>query len=189
MADRMSKGERDDLLRLIRQRERVCKTAAEQRSAALLADFERNISAVYAFDDNDIWKDAYEAAEKAFVEANKSIAAHALTLGIPDEFAPQLHMAWARRGENEMRSRREELRRVAKAEIAALEQTARARIEADSVHAQTEVIANGLSSDAARAFLERLPSVEDIMPSLDFSRVEQKLLEKSKSRNRPEWMQ
>lgn len=185
---RMTKGEREDLLRLVRQRERVCKTAAEQRSATLLADFEQNISAVYKFDDQETWRKAYEAAHAAFEAANATILEHAKALGIPEEFAPSLHMAWARRGENEMRSRRDELRRVAKAEIAALEKSAKAQIEAHSVTAQTEVIANGLASDAARAFLERLPSVEQIMPSLDFSRIEQKLLEKTKTRDR-DWMQ
>ena len=55
MTERMTKGEREDLLRLIKQRERVCKTAAEQRSSALLTEFEQKISAVYAFDDDDVW--------------------------------------------------------------------------------------------------------------------------------------
>lgn len=36
----MTKCERDDLYRLIRQREKVLKSAAKQRSAAVLADFE-----------------------------------------------------------------------------------------------------------------------------------------------------
>jgi len=35
----MTKGEREDLIRLIKQRERVAKTAAEQRSAAMMAEF------------------------------------------------------------------------------------------------------------------------------------------------------
>lgn len=185
---RMTKGEREDLIRLIKQRERVCKTAAEQRSATLLADFEQKISAVYSFDQDEIWQGAYGAAAKAFDEANEKIAEQSKRLGIPEEFAPKLHMAWARRGENEMRSRREELRRVAKAEIAALEKTACAKIAADSVHAQTEVISSGLASEAAVAFLQNLAPIESVMPALDFTRVEQKLLAKSKTRDR-EWMQ
>ena len=38
--DRMNKSEREDLQRLIRQREKVQKSAAKLRSTELLADFE-----------------------------------------------------------------------------------------------------------------------------------------------------
>jgi hypothetical protein len=39
----ISKAEREDLQRLIRQREKVMKSAAKQRSAELLADFENQM--------------------------------------------------------------------------------------------------------------------------------------------------
>ncbi len=45
----MTKGEREDLQRLIRQREKVLKSAATQRSKDLLADFENSLGAVYHF--------------------------------------------------------------------------------------------------------------------------------------------
>jgi hypothetical protein len=50
MTGRMTKGERDDLVRLVKQREKVAKSAAEQRSAMMLADFEREIAATHTFD-------------------------------------------------------------------------------------------------------------------------------------------
>lgn len=147
MSDRMTKAERDDLVRLVKQRERVAKTAAEQRSAAMLAEFEQQISALHDFNTNDVWKAATDAAVEAAKKANEEIVAEADRLGIPKEFQPKLTFSWARRGENEYRNRRDELRRVAKAEIDALEKIARVQIEAQSVQAQTEIIANGLSSD------------------------------------------
>jgi len=42
-AGAMTRGEREDLQRLIRQREKVLKSAAQQRSAELLADFENQM--------------------------------------------------------------------------------------------------------------------------------------------------
>jgi hypothetical protein len=39
----MTRHERDDLQRLVRQREKVLKSAAKQRSAELLADFENQM--------------------------------------------------------------------------------------------------------------------------------------------------
>jgi hypothetical protein len=176
----MTKGEREDLCRLVKQRERVAKTAAEQRSAAMLAEFEQQISAVHAFNSNDIWKAAVEAAIEAAKKANEQVAAEADKLGIPKEFQPKLNFSWARRGENEYRERRDELRRLAKAEIDALEKIARVQIESQSVAAQTEIIANGLNSDAAIEFLNRLPAIETMMPALDVTNIQAKLADRAR---------
>ena len=60
----ISKSEREDLQRLIRQREKVLKSAAKARSAELLADFENQITAEHAFDDDAVWATATKAAER-----------------------------------------------------------------------------------------------------------------------------
>jgi hypothetical protein len=182
--DRMNKGEREDLVRLIKQREKVAKTAAEQRSAAMLAEFERQVSALHNFATDEVWAAAAQAAADAAKKANEEIAARAKELGIPDEFAPKLGFSWARRGENEYAARRQELRRVAKAEIDALEKVARVQIEQASVAAQNEVIAHGLSSEAAIDFLRSMPAIESMMPVLDITLIQAKLAERARqSRN------
>jgi hypothetical protein len=177
----MTKGERDDLVRLIKQRERVAKTAAEQRSAAMLAEFEQQISALHAFDKNDVWSAAVQAAADAATEANEKVDAEAARLGIPEEFRPKISFHWQRRGENEYQARRAELRRVAKAEIEAIEKVARVQIETASVFAQTEVISNGFTSEAALAFLSTLPAIESMMPPLDVSAIQAKLAERARA--------
>jgi hypothetical protein len=177
----MTKGEREDLIRLIKQREKVAKTAAEQRSAAMLAQFEQQVSAVHSFDTNEVWRAAVEAAQSAAKEAMEKVAAEADKLGIPKEFQPALGFSWARRGENEYQARRVELRRVAKAEIDALEKVARVQIEQASVQAQTEVIANGLTSAAAIEFLRSMPAIDTMMPALDVGAIQAKLAERARN--------
>jgi hypothetical protein len=59
----MTKYERDDLHRLIRQRERVLKSAAKQRSAEVLADFENQMGQEYRFDDDRVWSEATKIAD------------------------------------------------------------------------------------------------------------------------------
>lgn len=179
-ARQMTKSEREDLIRLVKQRERVAKTAAEQRSAAMLAEFEQQVSALHTFDKNEVWKAAVEAAVDAAKKANEQVQAEADRLGIPKEFQPKLSFHWERRGENEYKSRREELRRVAKAEIDVMEKMARVQIESQSVQAQTEIIANGLSSEAAVEFLNRLPAIESMMPALDVTSIQAKLAERAR---------
>ena len=56
MSTTMTKSEREDLQRLIRQREKVQKSAGKLRSRELLADFENQLSAEFSFDDDAIWE-------------------------------------------------------------------------------------------------------------------------------------
>lgn len=180
----MTKGEREDLIRLVKQRERVAKTAAEQRSAAMLAEFEGRVSAEHKFATNEVWKAAVEAAVEAAKKAGREVAAEADRLGIPKEFQPQLSIGWAQRGENEYQQRRDELRKLAKSEIAAIEKLAWTQIETASLLAQTEIIANGLQTEAAIAFLTRLPAIETMMPALDIVDIQAKLAERARASGR-----
>jgi hypothetical protein len=184
MTGRMTKAERDDLVRLIKQRERVAKSTAEQRSAIMLADFEREISAIHTFDKNEVWRAAMDAGVEAAKKANEAIIAEADRLGIPPEFRPRVQWHWESRCENAYRERRAELRKVATAEIAAMEKTARVQIEARSIEAQTEIIANGLDSEAAIAFLEKLPPIETLMPALDPITIQRKIAERARQAGR-----
>jgi hypothetical protein len=184
MTGRMTKSERDDLVRLVKQREKLAKSAAEQRSAMMLADFEREIAAIHTFDKNEIWRAAMAAGLEAAQKANETVVAEATRLGIPPEFHPKINWHWQSRGENAYRERRSELRRVAAAEIAAMEKTARVQIEARSIEAQTEIIANGLDSEAAIAFLEKLPPIETMMPALDPIMIQRKIAERARQDGR-----
>jgi hypothetical protein len=169
-------------VRLIKQRERVAKTAAEQRSAAMLAEFERQVSSLHNFATDEVWQAAAQAAADAAKKASEEIAARAKDLGIPDEFAPRIAFSWVQRGENAYTARRAELRRVAKAEIETIEKLARVQIEAQSVEAQTQVIANGLTSDAAIKFLEKMPAIDTLMPPLDVAAIQAKIAENARTR-------
>ncbi len=145
----MTRAERTDLGALIRRREKLLKTAAKQRAAELLAEFEKQISAIFSYDDDEIWKAAHASAEQAVEEAKAVIARQCRKLGIPPEFAPDIHMAWYGRGENAASERRTELRRVAKTKIDALEARAKTEIARVNVEQQTALISDGLTSVAA----------------------------------------
>jgi hypothetical protein len=168
----MTKGEREDLQRLIRRREQVLKSAAGQRSAELLADFEQQLASVYHYDQDQVWAQAYRVVGEAAREAAGTIAQRCEELGIPSQFAPSLELYWHGRGQNAVQARRNELIRVAKSRIAAEEKKACVMIEMQSVELQSQVIANGLTSDAARSFLDNMPAVETLMPRLDVAKVE-----------------
>jgi hypothetical protein len=172
MTNQMTRGERDDLQRLVRQREKVLKSAAKQRSAELLADFENQMGSEYSFDQDEIWKKAGEAADREVNKAKELIAARCAELGIPKRFAPNLVLGWRHRGyDNMLDSRRKELRRMAQTQIQAIESKAITEIEMNCLGAQEQLAIAGVTSDAARGFLERLPSIETLMPALSFAEV------------------
>lgn len=168
----MTKSEREELQRLVRQREKVMKSAAKQRSLELLADFENQISAEYSFDDDKVWAEAVRIVEPEIKKAQEAVARRCAELGIPRQFAPKLGITWAHRSyHNGVKERRVELRQSAKAQVAALESKALVQIELQSVEAQTQIAMAGLTSEAALAFLQNLPSVESLMPELSYEAI------------------
>jgi hypothetical protein len=163
----MSKGERTDLCALIRRREKLGKTAASQRSAELLADFERQLASIYSYDNDETWRAAHVEAKKIIAQSEIAIAARCRELGIPEEFRPGLSFGWHGRGQNACKDRRTELRRVAETRLDAMEKSARTQIERRSIEMQEEIVRYGVTSAAAQALLTKLPSVETLMPVLD----------------------
>jgi hypothetical protein len=167
----MTRAEREDLRRLIQQRERVLKSAAKQRSAELLADFENQIASEYAFDNDAVWEEAAKAADQAIRKAKSQIATRCSELRIPEDFGPTLELEWRHRGcDNLLDRRKAELRKVATSRIEAMEKKAIVEIEMQSLNAQ-KVAASGLTSAAAQSFIAQLPSVEELMPRLIYSEV------------------
>jgi hypothetical protein len=168
----MTKGEREDLQRLIRQCEKVLKSAAKQRSAELLGDFENQWGSEYSFDDDATWAQAIKAVEREVAKAQALIAARCRELGIPSHFAPTISMHWHHRGyDNLLDDRKKQLRTVAETPIAAIEQKAIVEIELSCLEAQTQIAVSGLASDQARQFIEKLPSIETLMPRLAFAEL------------------
>lgn len=168
MRGALTTRERQDLGALIRRHEKLAKTAATQRAAELLADFERQLDTQYGFDSDETWRDAHTAATKAVQAAQEVVAARCAELGIPKAFAPTISgVSWFGRGQNAIKERRAELRRIATTRIDALRKAAVTQIEAESVRLQTEVVTTSLTSDHARAFLDRLPVIEQLMRPLE----------------------
>ena len=167
MTATMTHREREDLAKLVRQRARLERAGAAQRKAELLADVERQLAAIYTYDDDETWKAAAEAAKAAVEAAQTKVAERCQELGIPKEFAPSLSVDWYGRGQNAVASRRAEIRKVAKTRLDAMEKAAQTEIERASVDALTRLIADGLASEAAKDFLDALPTANTLMPQID----------------------
>ena len=172
-ANRMTKGERSDLLSVIRKREKVMKTMAAERSAVMLAEFEAQAAKIYSFNDDAVWEEAKREAEKSVASAQASIDERCRALGIPPEFAPGLYFGWHGRGENAVVQRMAELRRAAKKRIEAIEAEAVSRIERMGLDAQVELMSHGIDTEAARIFLDAAQAdMAKLMPALIVADIE-----------------
>jgi hypothetical protein len=162
----MSRAERIELAKLARMRAKVARTQVDHRAAELRADVERQLSAEYDFGD-EAWAEITSAAAQAVKDANRVVAAKCQERGIPTEFAPSLSVSWYGRGRNAEAGRRAELRKTAQTAIEAQAKQAKATIEVKSLDVQTELLAGGLSTSAAHAFLAAMPTPAELMPAIN----------------------
>ncbi len=175
---KMTAAERNDLRNLIRQRARLMKAHVSQRGLELMANFEKQLQTYFSYNQDEVWAAAYAEARKIAEDSDTRIAERCKELGIPEKFAPRLSFGWVGQGQNAVQKEHANLRREAKAQIAAIEAAAKTEIERISVESQTELISDGLTSEAAQAFLQQMPSAETLMPVLELNQV-QGLLEQS----------
>ena len=166
-----TRAEREDMLRLSRQRERVAKSEARRRSSELKADFEVKLAAAYSFDQSPIWAEAMRQATLVAKEMDERIAKECEKLGIPRHFRPSISVGWYGRGENASRERRSELRKVADTRIIALERRAFEEIERHNLEFQTKVLVLGLASPEAQFLLTQMPTAEQLMPPISMQDV------------------
>jgi hypothetical protein len=171
----LSRNETHDLGMIIKDRAKVLRAHVDHQASIVLADFEKKLAAIYSFDQDEVWKEAFAEAEKVARDCQDRISKRCEELGIPRAFAPGLALGWHGRGENAVRDRQVELRRVAKASVEEMSKHAILKIEQQSLDLRTQVVAMGLLSDDAKLFLESLAPVEEMMQMLEFGDVEKRL--------------
>lgn len=162
----MTRTERMELSKLARMRARVAIAKVAQRASELRSDVETQLSATYDFGDA-AWAEITEAADLYVKDAARQVAAKCDALGIPRDLAPNLSLGWYDRGQSAIPKRRAELRKTAQTKIDAIAKQAKFTIEANALDVQTELLAGGLTTSAAHAFLAAMPTPEALMPAID----------------------
>lgn len=175
--DLMTTRDRDTLTKIARQRARVAKSMVAQRQAQLLADFEEQSSAIYSARD-EAWAEVVHEAEEKVAEVNAHVAEVCRERGIPPEFAPRMLSGFAGRGQNADKGRRVELRKLAERQIDAAAKAAKLEIDRADAEVQVELLTGALTTESARAFLDRIPTAEALMPALRLAELEQQVTRK-----------
>jgi hypothetical protein len=167
----MTKADRANLERLARKRAQAAISDITERTKVLRAEVEDQLSAEYdAYD--ELWADLTREAKRVVMDADRQIAAKCAELGIPAEFRPTLGLSWAGRGTNAVAERRTELRRLAHARIDAGAAHAKRVIQRNLLEVETKLIADGLDSTEAAAFLRAMPTPEELMPTVAIAELD-----------------
>ena len=161
-----------DLLAISQLNAKVAKNAIQERCAHVLAIGERRLAAEYDRTDT-FWADAMSSLDEAAAVAWSIVHERCDALGIPTEFRPSIEVEWFRRGENGMASRRRELRILLHAEVAAMAQTAVARVDRLTAEVQVELLTCQLQQEAALVVARSMPSVDELIPNVSMEAHEQ----------------
>jgi hypothetical protein len=161
--EKLTRTERKDLSELVKMQMRVAKAEVDARKAELLAEFEEQLATEFEARD-ERWEEFFLEGKQAVERANAEIQKAMARSGIPEKFRGGLGVSWYPRGENLDPRRRMELRRVGQTKIDAHAKLAKAQIEAAGVQALTELAVEGLTSNAAQAWIQRLPTAVELLP-------------------------
>ena len=164
--EKMTKYDLEKLLQLDRHEAKALKNATEARRAQVIAQGEADIARQCSINHRPEWEKAYQEASKLLEKLNEQIIADVEAEGRPAAFAPSAAIVWLDRGENLLKERRVELRRVLQAEATAQKEAACVAIDLYSVKAQRELLTCGLDTEIAKQILAQRPTLEAIMPAL-----------------------
>ncbi len=114
-----------------------------------------------------------EEVQAKVIELNAEIERRCDELGVRPELRPrQLNMFHS--SPRLSRDRQIEVRRLARAELDAAGKRAKTEIDRQTAAVCAEVIVAGISSPEAQALLNRVPSVESLVPPLAVQEIEAK---------------
>lgn len=166
----LRRKDRDDLVRIAKMRAKIAKSEIEGRKAELLAQVERQLAAKYSMGD-ERWREVTAAADQAARDANLRIQQVFEEHGIPIEFAPSMYVGWWDRGETAEAKRRDELRRVARAELDAKGKAAKLAIEKAEAETITELLVLTMAEEA-KGRLEAIPSAAELLVAPSVAELE-----------------
>jgi hypothetical protein len=170
MADKPNKltvAEREGLLRILRANVKAAKAAILGREAELKAAFEIQLDTLYPPTGDPVWNAEYKAAIEDWKPRAERINKRSDELRIGTRFRPKLDPPeWTYGGEQLFKSLRVERRRLAHLQIAEKLRHDVEEMERKSAAMQLEIIANGFVTEAAREFLDKLPSIDQLVPPM-----------------------
>jgi hypothetical protein len=160
----ITKGERTELRALIRQRFKVLRAEVEARRAELAVELEERVAAKFAEEDKR-WADAMFLIDEAAREANRKANDVLRGLDIDAVDTSKEYSIVSNRGITKPATERNVMLRNGAKRIDAQVKAAYLQLDRQEAELLTRLVANGLESDEARAFLGEIPTVSALVPA------------------------
>jgi hypothetical protein len=130
--------------------------------------------------DDELWADIARHAAAEVAKADAQIVVLCRQIGVPEHLRPSISIGWSGRGENMLASRRAELRKLAYARIDAAAPRrwqssttcSRSTIQHNLQQVETELIRDGLETAEAVAFVNSMPTVDQLLPPVAVGELE-----------------
>jgi hypothetical protein len=165
--NKLTRTEREGLLRILRANVKAAKAAILSREAELKPAFEIQLDTIYAPDGDPVWNEAYKAALKACQPYIERIEQRCNELSIGTRYRPKLRPpSWQYGDEQIFKELRIERRKIAHAQIEEKLKKDAEELERKSATMQMEIIAEGFITEAARQFMATLPNIDQLIPPL-----------------------
>jgi hypothetical protein len=153
---------------LVRMQVKLLHTEINEREAAQLAEIDTRVARKFQ-DDNTRYEELRKELDRLTASANRRF--DKIIAKYPDVAEPRLNpfsCPWVHRPEDG----RTKLRRALVAVVTAQTQAAKHRATKLEVELLTKLAVGALHTDAAQAFANSIPTVEDLMPGAALAEVE-----------------
>lgn len=172
----ITKGERSELAGLIKRRFKVLRADVEARRAELEAELEDRIAAKFSEEDK-AWNDAMFLIQEAAREANRKANDILRGLNIDAYDSSREYEIVTARDVRQPKAERNVLRANGSKRINAQVKSALLQLDRQEADLLTRLVATGLESEEARAFLGEIPTVSTLVPADRLLQLEQQLKE------------
>lgn len=160
----ITKAERAELRSLIKQRFKVLRGEVEARRAELEVELDERIAARFA-DEDKRWADGMFVIDEAVREANRKANDVLRTLNIDALDTSREYVIVYSKGISKPAAERHVLRQNGLKRIEAQVKSAQLQLDGQEADLLTRLVATGLESEDALAFLGEIPTVSALVPA------------------------
>lgn len=167
----MTKAERTELRQIVKGQFAVLRAEIDQRKAELITEVDGQIDEKFAVDDK-AWADAAHLAHEAVMEANRKVndAYRDLT---GERHVERMYVG--AQLPSRPREERFRLQQTSRHQIDATVRGALLRLQRQEADLLRTLAVGAIESDEARAFLEAIPSVGELVPAARLTEIEASL--------------
>ena len=170
----INKGERAELRALVKSQFKVLRAEVEQRRAEMLADLETQLNERYAAWDKQ-WSDTMFLCQEKALEANRAVNDILREMIDQPDGGRSEYMLVHFQAPHKPDRRRAELRSTGVARIHADVKAAMLRLDRDEADLLRTLTVGALESEEAKAFLEAIPTVGELVSRARLAELEAEL--------------